>query len=761
MSATIDKEALPATQDGLQHIDTTSFTPTRPNPASADAPFRTSVEVAHAMGGTERQSVKAQLDLHRLADTVALDRYAPPGMLVDESANVLQLRGQVAALLDPGPGVASWKLARVLRKDIANGVLALLRRSVEEDLPVSGTVCGEDAKQMQHAWRVDVLPVFVSEKIHTRFLISFDERQTAAKPALTQLFATASEDQQSEAAEASQQRLDVTRRHLQSLIRQREAQNEELSGILEMALATNQELEARYHQLAATAEQWRAANEEMQTANQVLQQRQTALINAVQGLTDVFSSMNVPMLALSRDLTIRHITPAMQKLAHIAASDVGRNVQEVQLDLQIGNLPSLLHEVLESLTPCEIEVQDRTDCWHLLRIRPYRTGDNRIDGLVLVMMDIDQLRRNRQDLLDGSTFLQSIFESVPVPVVVIRSDTLIHTANIAFRSMTHMRLNALAGRFLSDLLNHLWGVSCLQPLLNALLERGEKFEFEHTSTTADVKTLLIKGQPVRTVNQSAALISLEDVTARRQSEAILQEQRFTLESAVQSTTLKLDRTQQELRSLTVHLFTKQEEERQKVARELHDDISQRLSFLELLLKEVSTVGGDLAPMSSLAEARRHLSTLNTDVRGISHQLHPAILDDLGLSAALRSLVSEFGRREDMVATYISHEVPELPRQPAITAVYRIAQEALRNVAKHAGRTHVKVILEADEHLLRLQVVDLGVGFDQDADEPNSGQGLGMISMIERAHMAHGNLTVRSSLGYGTTVTAEIPFDAET
>jgi two-component system CheB/CheR fusion protein len=156
----------------------------------------------------------------------------------------------------------------------------------------------------------------------------------------------------------------------------------------------------------------------------------------------------------------------------------------------------------------------------------------------------------------------------------------------------------------------------------------------------------------------------------------------------------------------------------------------------------------------IESARAQVQSLNNDVRQISHRLHPAILQDLGLTAALRAMVQEFGERENMPATYTSQDLPEEWSPESATALYRIAQEALRNVSKHAGKTHVKVILSGSDHQLALKVMDFGVGFDQEADTPP--RGLGMISMQERARLAGGTLEVESSLGQGTTVTAAVP-----
>jgi two-component system CheB/CheR fusion protein len=189
---------------------------------------------------------------------------------------------------------------------------------------------------------------------------------------------------------------------------------------------------------------------------------------------------------------------------------------------------------------------------------------------------------------------------------------------------------------------------------------------------------------------------------------------------------------------------------------LHDDISQRLSSLELLLHEIEKADKKKIDVERVVSARALVQSLNTDVRQISHRLHPAILQDLGLTAALKAMVQDFGERENMPATYSTVDLPEAWSDETAIAIYRIAQEALRNVSKHAGKTHVKVALAGKDSQLLLRVMDFGIGFDQESED--STFGLGLISMQERARLAGGTLDVRSRLGNGTTVTATIPLD---
>ena len=556
--------------------------------------------------------------------------------------------------------------------------------------------------------------------------------------------------------------LNGTRFHLQTLVEERDARNQELVSANEEIQSANEELQSTNEELETTKEELQSTNEELQTVNDELQQRNTTLEQTGNDLRNLLNSVSIPLLMLTSDMHIRQFTPPMQKLISVLPSDIGRPLSDIRLHLSIDNLEPLLKEVLDTLGTHESEVQDRYGRWYLLRIRPYRTSDNKIEGLVVVLVDIDQLRSSQQGLMEARDFARSVVESVPVPVVVLNKDCSIRTVNTAFRDLAQMRASELTGRDLPDLVHHLWGMERLGGLLATLAtqDAGSSVTLEHEASTVEPKGLLLRATAVANDGDRVILITMEDITLRRQAELAMTRQNASLEGEVESAARELDRTQQELRGLTGHLFTVQEEERQRVARELHDDVGQRLSLLNLLLNGLDVSELDEAASEKVNEARGHVEALSTDVRGMSHQLHPAILDDLGLSAALKALIREFGSREGMPASYLGRELPAIPPQPAATAIYRITQEALRNVAKHAGITHVKVILERNGDNLHLEVKDLGFGFDTESKiDSDAATGLGMITMKERARLAHGTLVVESALGEGTTVTADIPFEA--
>jgi two-component system, chemotaxis family, CheB/CheR fusion protein len=705
---------------------------------------------------TERH-IWPELELQRAADRIVLARFGPPGLIIDDRMNVIQSRGQTSAFIEITAGAVTWNLLRVLRENLGSEVRDAVQRALRESVPTTAMAKVMDADTGEQQIQIDVLPITSTSARPRCFLILFQTLKgvaprTAEQP--PQWHFTA--DEKDRLIAQLRQDLTSTRFHLQTLVEERDARNQELVSANEEIQSANEELQSTNEELETTKEELQSANEELQTVNDELQQRNNVLTQTGNDLTNLLNSVNIPLLMLTSDLHIRQFTPPMQKLLNVRASDVGRSISEIRLQLSLENIEPILSEVLETLAPQELEVQDRDGRWHLLRIRPYRTSENKIEGLVVLLLDIDQLRRSQQYLVDARDFASSLVESVPVPIVVLNQDCSIRTHNTAFRQLTHLQAKELEGRSLPDLAGLLWDLDGLGAKLDELLQRpmGSTLEFEHASHKGDARTLLITGRTLATDGTPVLLLMIEDITLRRQSEQLVSRQKEALESEIAVAARNLTRTQGELRGLNAHLFTVQEEERQRVARELHDDISQRLSLLEMLLHDVRLEDASLDNRTKIENAQKQIQSINTDVRQISHRLHPAILNDLGLSAALKALVNDFGERENMPATYVTQNLPESWSPEAAMALYRIAQEALRNVAKHAGKTHVKVVLAGEDDCLQLRVMDFGMGFDQEMDSESPG--LGMISMQERARLAGGTLKVTSKLGEGTTVSVAVP-----
>jgi len=234
-------------------------------------------------------------------------------------------------------------------------------------------------------------------------------------------------------------------------------------------------------------------------------------------------------------------------------------------------------------------------------------------------------------------------------------------------------------------------------------------------------------------------------------------ERTTFTVIVRDSTDRL-RTEQQLQSLTTELMTAQEEERRRIARELHDDINQRLALavceIGNMLFEPSTMPTQVK--ETIQSLSHRLARISDDVRRMAYQFHPSILDDLGLTAALKHMADEWSERTGIKTVIVQEETTHpLPRDIA-SCLYRVAQESLTNIMKHAGAGRVEIELTCDDQEITLSIYDTGVGFDL-KDIQARHPGLGLVNIRERVRSVRGRLDIHSELGRGTQLVVKIPF----
>ncbi len=247
---------------------------------------------------------------------------------------------------------------------------------------------------------------------------------------------------------------------------------------------------------------------------------------------------------------------------------------------------------------------------------------------------------------------------------------------------------------------------------------------------------------------------LEEIGERRETERSLRDSETSLRASQE----ELRGSREELRALAGQLLTAQEEDRRRIARDLHDDVNQRLAMLAMDLRRIEK--DEMTDYKAIWDLTRsitgRLSKVSDDVRQLAYRFHPSILDDLGLTKAVRRLVDDFSASTGLEALYV-HDDSVSPVPPDLaTCVYRIAQESLNNVARHARATEVEVELICEEDLISLSIRDNGIGFDLEQMAQTSPR-LGLLSMKERARLVHGTLDVVTAPGQGTHMQVQVPW----
>jgi len=262
------------------------------------------------------------------------------------------------------------------------------------------------------------------------------------------------------------------------------------------------------------------------------------------------------------------------------------------------------------------------------------------------------------------------------------------------------------------------------------------------------------------------LVAMDDITTQKRAEQMMlgEQERLKLsvksgKSALHESESALLKSRDQLRALSAMLLHSQGEERRRISRELHDDLSQKMAKLQFDLERLAQrLPSDVKEVKKrLLIVRNGVEGLSNDVRRIAYSLHPAALDHLGLTVALRSYIRDFSEREKLPIVFIPRKVPVRISPDIASALYRIVQESLRNVARHAGKASVKIRLTGGTKRLSLSISDNGIGFD--ARSGQSKGGLGLISMQERTRLIDGDFSLETLPGRGVTIAVQVPLSS--
>lgn len=363
-------------------------------------------------------------DLPREADRILLTKFAPPGVLVNADLDILQYRGDISRYLAPAPGKPSLNLLKILREGLLVAVRAATVRAVKDGVPVREEGLRVKSDNGYREISIEVIPLKEPRAKNSGFLILFEEAGLASR--------TAPPTPEPLAIDADSARLqqDLVDAHayLQTVIEQQEAANEELQSANEEVQSANEELQSTNEELETSKEEIQSSNEELATVNDELNNRNAELHRVNNDLVNVLSSVQMPIVILGSDFRVRLFTPSAEKLLNLIPNDVGRPLADIKLHLDaLPNLEPLLAEVVDTVSARECDVLDKHGRWYSLRLRPYRTLDNKIDGVLLMLVDVDAMKRAEA----VSAYLSAIVTSSDDAIISKNLDSVITSWNSA------------------------------------------------------------------------------------------------------------------------------------------------------------------------------------------------------------------------------------------------------------------------------------------------------------------------------------------
>ncbi len=220
-------------------------------------------------------------------------------------------------------------------------------------------------------------------------------------------------------------------------------------------LSSNEELQSTNEELETTKEELQSANEELTTVNEQFLSRNRELDALTDDLSNFISSAELPMVTVGRDLRVRRLTPAAQKAFNLLPTDVGRSIEHIKFSLAVDGIGAIIDQVIASVQPWERDVRDRDGRWWLLRVLPFRTGDNRIDGATIVAVDIDLVRQSHE-LREGRDAALAIVQAVREPLVVLDAECRVGLANDAFYALLGETAEQIEGKHIWDTGHGIW-----------------------------------------------------------------------------------------------------------------------------------------------------------------------------------------------------------------------------------------------------------------------------------------------------------------
>ena len=358
-----------------------------------DYPRTPFYDVLPTLQGLEEKRVPTVADIHNLAERVILDNYAPPCVLINAKYEILHFIGQTDNYLAPPTGRASFNILNMAREGLKYKLSTALHNAAKQNSTVFST--GIKIKRNNHFRRIDLVVRPLTETGFTKgyMLVMFEDKTLPDPVQEKKIVAKQIVDPYLLSLEKE---LESTKEYLQATNEELETSNEELKSTNEELQSVNEELQSTNEELETSKEELQSTNEELVTVNAELQKKVDELSTANNDINNLLASTDIGTIFLDTNLCIKRFTPPINKLFNLIQTDIDRPIGDITSNIELYDLVDRAQKVLDTLVRQEWELQDKNGNWYSMRIMPYRTVDNVIDGVVVTFVDINKLKQIRE-----------------------------------------------------------------------------------------------------------------------------------------------------------------------------------------------------------------------------------------------------------------------------------------------------------------------------------------------------------------------------
>jgi len=458
------------------------------------------------------------------ARRLLLQSFAPASVVTDLAGNILYVHGETGKYLRPAPGKATFDVIEMAREGLQLELREALRSAASQGMSTLNREVTFVTNDDSHTVSFSIRPLQGSGDGQHLLLISFQEvpYPVTKKPARKRARVPAGSVASAEARriEALEHELGYTKENLQAIVEEQQASNEELKSTNEEMQSTNEELQSTNEELETSKEELQSINEELITVNAELQNKIEEMARMQNDMKNLLDNIHFGTIFLNRNMAVRRFTRDATRVYRLVESDVGRSLSDIKSDLRYEDLLTDAQMVLDTLVPMEREVAGSggpNGSWYLVRIQPYRTMDNVIDGVVLTFADITErvasaAARKVLELAKG------IVDTIREPLIVLNGDLAVVSASHSFYSTFKVSADETLGRRIYDLGNRQWDIPELRELLENILPRQQSFEdyaVAHDFPTIGPRRLLLNARRLvdKTGNNELILLAMKDAAS--------------------------------------------------------------------------------------------------------------------------------------------------------------------------------------------------------------------------------------------------------
>ena len=458
-------------------------------------------------------------DIGVLTEQLLLDSFTPPCVIVNAQGNILYVHGRTGAYLEPASGKARFNVLDMAREGIRLELRMGLRKIMSQKKRL--LFSGLHVKTNGNVRTADLELKYISKPEHLRGLVMivFHEMQQAKVPKTTKGRAQPPKKALRHIAELELE-LKSTKEHLHSTVEELETSNEELKSTNEELQSSNEELQSTNEEIETSKEELQSVNEELMMVNAELQTKIDDLSQANSDMINLLAGTQIATVFLGSDLRIKRFTPTAIDLINLIQTDVGRPISDIASKLEYQELAQDAQDVLRTLVSKEKEVRGTNGRWYLMRIMPYRTLANVIDGVVITFIDITEQKKTQETLRDALEFSEGIVETVREPLMVLDADLRVLRTNGAFYTTFKVAPADTEKKLIYELGSRQWDIPALRELLEKVLPENTQvrdFVVDHEFPGIGRKKMLLNARRVlrRDSQTRTILLAIEDISDKR------------------------------------------------------------------------------------------------------------------------------------------------------------------------------------------------------------------------------------------------------